>query len=199
MTTGREWHRRQAKDRRRLPLVSRRVALEPLAMRHIDGIRSILAKEAMEDRWPVTQLDVQSPDLDRRLWAFGGLQYAVVRRDTSATVGLVQGVFGEPRGGTIGVGVVIDPAHWRAGWPFEAIVVFIDLLFATFGYRKIYLQVAESTLTHMGPFLDRFLVKEATYRAHRRSPDGYEDWHVYALFASKWDHRFAESLLDRAV
>jgi hypothetical protein len=189
MREAEDWCRRQEFAPPALPLLSRNVALAPLTTAHIVALRTVFASEMMAGRWPVSRLDPEGDDFEQQLWSVAGWQFAVCHRVTGDVIGLVQGVGADHHSQTIGVGFAIDPRYWRTGWPLEAIVLFIDVLFRTLNMRKVYFQVAESTVRHLGNGFTRFVHQEGRYVRHRRRGARYEDWYVFALFRNEWDPR----------
>ena len=177
-------------------LTGRRVALERLAWSHVEQLlRSASAPDAI-DEWPLAGRTLTVGEFGDMLWSTGPINFAIVRRDSGAAVGFVQAVQEDLRSGTVGVGVFVEPVLWKAGWPLEAVVLFIEYLFAGCGYRKAYFTMRTSTLERLGGALDAWLEVECRYRRHVRSPrdGGYEDVHVLSLDRDRWDSDIARQI-----
>lgn len=173
-------------DRAFVPLVGRWVRLEPLRSTHVGDIHGIVSHGLMTDEWPQRELNMNPSQFERSLWTLCELNYVVVRLGTDETIGFLQGINSDPVNGTIGLGIALRPEVWRQGWPWEAVVIFIHVLFEVHGFRKIYCQMSERTRTKVGSAIHRWLHHEATYRRHERRGNEYDDWHIYALYRTQW-------------
>jgi RimJ/RimL family protein N-acetyltransferase len=188
-----------------LPLTSRRVRLEPLAPRHLDEVHTFVNRPAMIGHWPVEGRDVPRERLAEVLWQLSPLQYAVLRKDQGAVIGLVQGLDVDQRSRTIGLGLAMDPQLWHRGWPLEAVILFLDLLFDVMGYRKVYVQMSASTARRIGSAAGEWLTREVTFEQHKPMPGApngsavHEDWHVFSLFRERWDAGLLELVGGRRM
>jgi hypothetical protein len=176
-------------------LTGRRVALEPLTWRHMGALHQLSSLPEMAGSWPFTDEPMTVEQLEAHIWSTGPVQYAVVRRDSHDTIGLTQGLHPDLRNGTIGVGFAVEPHLWRAGWPLEAVVLFIEHLLSGGLYRKLYFRMTTSTAVRVGGALTDWLAPECVYRRHVRTPEGgYEDMTIYALDRAIWDSEMARRL-----
>jgi RimJ/RimL family protein N-acetyltransferase len=179
------------------PLTGRRLALEPLAWRHMDALHRLSMVPEMAGSWPFTGEPMAVEQLEAHIWSTGPIQYAVVRRDSGDTIGLTQGLHPDLRNGTVGVGFAVAPDLWRAGWPLEAVVLFIDHLL-TGRFRKLYFRMTASTAARLGSGLTDWLTPECVHRQHVRTPEGgYDDMTIYGLDRSDWDPEMARLLTGR--
>ena len=181
--------------RRRLE--SKRVILEPLAPWHLDSLHEIVNSDELLDQWPLFGKVVSRPDLEEFLWSLAQLQFAILRRDNRNVIGLIQGLDDDKRSRTIGLGAAIDPALWRHGWPFEAVVLFLGILFDVRGYRKVYISCSDTTVSTIGAAIDKWLMPEALYRKHHRTATRLEDWHIYSLHRDRWDPSLVQLVSSR--
>lgn len=170
-----------------VPLSGRRVALERLQPHHLPALYEIATASDTAEDWPLCGQPVPAADFEAFLWALSRTQFAVVRRDTGQAIGLVQAVGEDLRNRTADLAVVVSPRMWRAGWPLEAAVLFVDYLFNGLGFRKLYLSMTESTLRRLGRPLHTDMTLECTYTRHVRQGDHYEDLSVFALHRDRWD------------
>jgi hypothetical protein len=159
----------------------RRVRLERLSRRHIPAIHAIATADDVVDGWPLHGQVLEPPQFEGYLWRQSQLQFAVVRRDSDETVGLVQAVQEDRRSGLADVAITVAPALWRAGWPLEGAVLLADHMFDQLGYRKLYFSMPASIRARVGGGLDTLLRLECTLTRHLRHGDGYEDLHIFAL------------------
>jgi hypothetical protein len=178
-------------------LTGRRVTLQPLTGQHVDALYAVTEKEPMADRWPRRGKRRSRDEFEELIWEAGTLQYAMLRQDTGELVGVVQGINQDDRNRTIDVSVIIDPDLWRRGWPFEGIVLFVNLLVEVKGFRKVYFLMPASTVEQVGGAMNTWLNQEATYHQHTRRGDGYEDVHVCSLFDHQWDPSLVDLVTRR--
>jgi Acetyltransferase (GNAT) domain len=177
------------------PMRGRRVRLERLEPRHVGALHRMATSDEGLPRWPLLGRRMTVEELDDHLWQLGRLNYAIVRHDTGAVVGLVQGIDEDPRSGTIGVAIFLDPRLWRAGWPLEGVLIFANHLLHGRGFRKLYFTVPASVSDRLGRTVDPSLVTECIHRRHLKVDDGYEDLYVLALHRDRWDESLAERVL----
>lgn len=172
-----------------MPLQGRWVSLEPLRPSHIDALFATVASEAMVGRWPRNEIELTRETFEHVLWHLGSLNYVVRGSVGGEVVGLIQGINEDWVNQTLGLSIVFDPRFWKRGWPFEAVVLSIHTFFEINGFRKLYCQVAESTRRALGPAMERWLTREATYERHELVGEQYEDWHIYSVLRREWDPR----------
>lgn len=182
-----------------VPLTGRRVGLEPLGPQHVGALYDIATSDATAGGWPLLGHAMPEDEFADYLWSLGSLQFAIVRRDTGATVGVVQGIDEDQLGGTIGIGLIVDPVLWHAGWPLEAVVLFLDFLFCGRGCRKVYCNMPSSVHARLGPNIGRWFETECVYRRHTRIADRYEDQYVLAMTRARWDPGIARALTGNAT
>jgi hypothetical protein len=149
---------------------------------------SLFRDPAMLGRWPPMGSDLTIDNIEARMWNVGELQYAVLRTTSSELVGLVNAHGIDERNGTAALGFMIHPRVWLSGWPFEAVVLFLNLLFEWHGFRKIYCEMSGSTLAAFGGAVGRWLQLEATFHSQIDDrADDHDDWHVLSLVRDDWD------------
>jgi RimJ/RimL family protein N-acetyltransferase len=178
-------------------LQGRRVVLEPLVGLHVAALYEVTERDQMADRWPRSGRQRTLEEFERFIWQSGRLKYAMLRRDSGRLIGVVQGMNENDRSRTIGVGIIIDPDLWLHGWPFEGLVLFVNILFEVKGFRKVYFHMSQATATLVGGAMKRWLTREATFKMHTRLEDSYEDWHTYSLFQGMWDRNMVDLVAGR--
>jgi RimJ/RimL family protein N-acetyltransferase len=178
-------------------LVGRRVALEPLRDRHLDDLHTIATMPGVIDGWPCFGRELTPAELRQSIWALGGLQFAVRRRDTEAVIGVVQGLHPDLDQGVVELGFFIEPELWLRGWPLEAIVVALEYLFGDWDFRKVYLRTRASDAEKLG-VAGRWMTEEARHPDHHIAPDGTaEDVVVLSISRDDWDSDLAARILGR--
>jgi RimJ/RimL family protein N-acetyltransferase len=161
-----------------VPLEGRRVRLERLRARHVPDLHRI----AQSPGWPLRGGNLDLAAFVDHLWEASPIQFAVLRRDSDEVIGLVRGLRWDLRSETMDVVFGVAPDYWRAGWPFEGLVIFSEYLFQGLGLRKLYLELRSSTLARVKPSVERGLTRESVHRQHLRGPDGrLEDLEVWSI------------------
>jgi RimJ/RimL family protein N-acetyltransferase len=178
-------------------LCGRWVRLERLSRRHIPALHAIATADDVIDGWPLGGRRLEPPQFEAHLWRQSQVQLAIVRRDTDATIGLVQAVNGDLRSGLADVAVTVAPDLWRAGWPLEAVVLFDDYLFDDLGYRKLYFTMTASVRAQLGRGVETLLTLEATLERHVRARDGLEDLLIFAVQRDQRDNPVSRMLRGR--
>lgn len=164
----------------------------------MEQLLSLLREEAMLGRWPPVGTDLTIENIESRLWNAGELQYAVLKRTSPELIGLVNAHGIDARNGTAALGFVLHPRAWSSGWPFEAVVLFLDLLFEWHGFRKVYCEMSGATLVSFRGAVGRWLRHEVTFRSQASDgTGGYDDWHVLSLSRDGWDPALVELVTGR--
>lgn len=180
-----------------IQLSGRRVSLDPLRHEHMRRIHRIANAETVIDGWPLFGDAQSAQELEISLWRTSTLQFAIRTLDSGEVIGLVQGHDEEPIGKTVGLGLLVTEDLWRAGWPLEAAVIFIELAFFGLGYRKVYLTTSGSLQARLGGYLNRWIVLEGTQCEHLKRATGYEDVHILAVHRDTWSRELAALILGR--
>jgi len=177
----------QTYDRPDPPLVGRWVSLAPLCSDHCLDLHRLFASAEMVGRWPRTEISSTPSEFEDELWRIAPINYVVLARGTHEVVGLVQGMNEDLENSTIGLSAMLGSRQWRQGWPFEAVILMIRLLFEWHDFRKIYCQFSGSTSVGFSGAFGSWLNHEATFERHQRVGSGWEDWHIYSLFRDQWE------------
>lgn len=174
------------------PVNGRWVRLEPLTSENVAQALQLVNAAALAHHWPRNQLASEGALLgEEDLWRVGDLSY-VARSRAGHPVGLLQGINEDLVNQTIGLSVVIDDSYWKRGWPLEAVVIMLDLLFHWHNYRKVYFQFADSTQRGAALSLAGWWNHEAQFDHHQRTSDGWESWHIFSLFRRQWEETRAK-------
>lgn len=180
----------QALSRPRVGLVGRRVELAPLDGRHVEPVRQLLEQAELADRWPVTHLELEPDRFEDTLWHLADHNYVVLRRGTQDVIGVVHGIDADRSNRTVGFGIAISPDLWRHGWPLEAALLFLGMLFDAWGYRIVYFHTPAQVYESMAGVLDRWLRLEVRYRSHVMLGGQPQNWYILSLTAEDWRARF---------
>lgn len=149
-----------------VPVRGRRVRLEKLAPWHLPALHQAMTRESTLGGWPLLGERVPAREFGPYLWSLGRVHFAVVRLDTGEPIGLVQGIDDDMRSGSTGVGLFVDPRLWKAGWPLEGVLLFIDYLFCGLGFRKVSMILPDSVLAQVNPSTVGWTTREYSLRDH---------------------------------
>lgn len=103
------------------------------------------------------------------------------RRDRSKPIGLVTAYNADFANQHAFVAMALDPVVQRAGWPLEALLLFVDHVFGAFSFRKLYFEVPAFNIGQFASAVGRVLDAEGRLRDH--------EW-----FAGRWWDRVHLSL-----
>jgi len=181
-----------------VPITGRRVELATLTGDQMPFLHAIASTSGTAAGWPLLGRSVSAGEFSSFLWQMSSLQFSMVRRDNGDPIGLVQGLDDDQRSQTIGVGLIIDPELWRAGWPLEGVVLFLDYLFVGLGYRKAYFTMTTTSLERLGGMLGGILTTECVLRQHVPVGGGFDDLHTLSLQGADWDSDEARQLTGNA-
>jgi RimJ/RimL family protein N-acetyltransferase len=104
----------------------------------------------------------------------------------SVAMGYVVAYGADLDGGTAYVGGVMDPNAVGTGFAIEAMEVFIDYLFATYAFRKLYFEVPEYNMSQFSRGYKHLLKEEGRQREHLYY--GGEFWDRYLLAVYREDY-----------
>jgi RimJ/RimL family protein N-acetyltransferase len=97
------------------------------------------------------------------------------------------------------IAMVVRPDRVGHGWALEGAQLFIDYLFATWDFRKLYAWVAEFNLTRFSSVIDRrMFTVEGRLGEHEYYGDRYWDVVVLGLHRRRWEE-FMEAVRTRRV
>jgi len=122
------------------------------------------------------------------LWQDVLVQYLIADSATPTPLGLVQAYRADLAAGHCYLAALLASAHQRRGWPIEGIELFVDHLFATWAFEKVYLEVASANLDQFRS-VEKFCRQEGTLRGHVVRGEVREDLHILALYRDDWEKR----------
>ena len=173
-----------------LGMCGRRVQVRDLSTGDADWVASLLSEESRLGRWRHLPGSLNPNRLDDTLWEGVACQLAIERRSDGQPIGLAIGYRSDWRNRTIYVAVVVRSDMQGIGLAPEAAELLIDLLFRSYGYRKIF---GESLMAGPG---EKFrsgvgtaLQLEGTLVGHIWSDDSFVDMGVFSVERNAWVHR----------
>lgn len=121
------------------------------------------------------------------LWRGVLEQQVVLDRATDSPIGLVTARDADMRRGVARLELILDPHVHGRGWPFEAVMIFVDHLFRSWPLRKLYAAVLAHHLDDIASGLGRLFVEEGRLAAHEYFDGGWVDLHILSLFRESWE------------
>jgi hypothetical protein len=144
--------------------------------------------------WPLLGREVPLASFEDFIWAGSELLF-VVALDDGAPVGILQGYGADLHSKVISISFMLSDRVRLSGWPIEALVMFIEVLFSVHGYRKIYLRVPNPASGIPTSSLQRFCRKEATLTAHvPLAEGGLADLDIWSLQSATWESALARRM-----
>jgi RimJ/RimL family protein N-acetyltransferase len=170
----------------RAVLEGRRVRLRPVTPGDYEWLYQLNSLPELAHRWRARPGSINPAQLGDFLWNNVHCQFVVCRRDGRA-VGLVVAYAADLPNRTVRFGIVLDPQYHAVGWPLEAGALFIDYLFDTGDFRKIYSEAIDYNLATYKSALDLGILRmEGCLREHVYSAGAYRDWYTFAIYRDDW-------------
>jgi RimJ/RimL family protein N-acetyltransferase len=177
-------------------LAGRRVHLRAVAATDYDFLYQLAVDERTAPHWRYRGPPPRPEAFVADLWGGVLTQFLVERKDGSERLGLVTAYDAVPRDGHCHIAALFRPD--TRVWPLEGMFLFVNYLFAEFGFRKLYGEVIEYNLDAFASAIGRWLEPEGVLRGHELHGGRYWDVHLLAL----WRERFEqdrERLLARIM
>lgn len=137
-------------------------------------------------RWRFRGTTLSPEQIVQSLWQGVLAQFLIVRVDTGEPVGLVVCYNPEFRHGYAYLAMIIAPKYEMSGWALEADAIFLNYLFETFGFRKVYLEVIEFNYHKLASGAGSLFHVEGCLKDHEYHL-GHR-WHLYtlAIYRDEW-------------
>jgi RimJ/RimL family protein N-acetyltransferase len=171
-----------------VPLTGRRVRLRAVLTSDYDFLFQLAIDERTAPHWRYRGAPPRPEAFVGELWDGVLTQFIVERKDRSERLGLVTAYDARARDGHCHIATLFRPD--TRVWPLEAVFLFVNYLFAEFGFRKLYGEVIDYNLDPFASTIGRWLEHEGVLKGHELHAGQYWDVHVVAL----WRERFE---LDR--
>jgi RimJ/RimL family protein N-acetyltransferase len=142
-------------------------------------------------RWRFRGSTLSPEQIVQSLWQGVLAQFLIVRADTGESVGLVVCYNPEFRHGYAYLAMIIAPKYEMSGWALEADAIFLNYLFETFGFRKVYLEVIEFNYHRLASGAGSLFHVEGCLKDHEYHL-GHR-WHLYtlAIYRDEWHDTLA--------
>lgn len=162
-------------------LATKHVLLRPVVSEDHPFLYHLATSPETGYRWRFGGYVPSVSAFEATLWDSIHVQFVVVGRQSSERIGHVTAYSASHTMGHVYIGVVMRPDK-RTGLGIEATGLLIDYLFATWNFRKLYIEVASFNMDQFASILDRFAVEEGVRRDHLWYNGQFWDQHILAVF-----------------
>lgn len=149
-------------------------------------------------RWRLRGRTTSPQGFQQFLWSNTDVQMLICRQDSSDPIGHVCSYQTDEISGTSKVAVVLEPQFQRQAWPLEGLYLFLEYLFSTFPFRKLYFEVPGYNIGEFEKFLERHAAEEGRLQDAVFGGGRYWDLVTLTLTRNEWD-RFVSSSWGRVV
>ena len=169
------------------PLVGRRVALRALSLNDYEYLRAVETSSAVIRSWR-HRGSTPAPDaFASSLW-MGVLAHFVVADRTSGDmpIGLYSAYNPDHISGTVFISALKFDMSRPSPQMIEGGILFLDYLFTTWPFRKLYVETFESNLSQFGSLSGDIFIEEGRLRGHTYLNERYEDLIDLAAYRESW-------------
>jgi RimJ/RimL family protein N-acetyltransferase len=177
-----------------VPLAGRRVRLRAVLASDYEFLFQLAVDERTAPHWRYRGAPPRPEAFIGELWDGVLTQFIVERKDRSERLGLVTAYDARARDGHCHIATLFRPD--TRIWPLEAVFLFVNFLFAEFGFRKLYGEVIDYNLDAFASTIGRWIEHEGLLRGHELHAGQYWDVHIVALWKERFD-RDRDRLLAR--
>lgn len=139
-------------------LDGRRVRLRAVAPHDYDWLFQLNSMPELAHRWRGRPGSLNPSQVAEFLWNNVHCQFVITRKRDGRPLGLVVAYGADLPNRTVRFGIVFDPQFHSVGWPLEAAALFIDYLFETSDFRKLYSEAVDYNLQSYQSALDNGIV-----------------------------------------
>lgn len=168
-------------------LVGRWIRLRPVFAGDTPFLYELATSPNMAFRWRYRGEIVPLEVFTRDLWKEVLVQLVVESRSKKEPIGLVAAYSPDMKNGTVHLGVVLIPGRTRRGIGAEAGGLFVDYLFRTWNFRKLYGYTPGWNLDQFAEGANRAFREEGRLVTHEYYDGRYWDLHIMALYRADWE------------
>jgi RimJ/RimL family protein N-acetyltransferase len=168
-------------------LVGRRITLLPVVPDHYQFLYELATSEEIGFRWRYGGQIPQYETFVQQMWSGVLTQFLITQTESGRGLGLTVAYNADLRNGHAYIAAVIDPREAVPGGGVEANALFLDYLFATWNFRKLYAEVLEFNLVQFSSGLGNAFREEGVLRAHHYYAGRFWDQHLVAYYRETWE------------
>ncbi|MHB8290015.1 MAG: phosphopantetheine-binding protein [Acidimicrobiales bacterium] len=184
-----------AKDRRTatgVPMAGARVGLRPLLPEDYRWLYALETAEEVGFRWRYGGTVPPFEVFAREIHAGVHAQFVVCPRGRSEPLGLVLAYQANMRSGTVYVGVVMAARTVGSGIGIEAVGLFMNYLFSTWSFRKVYFEALEFTYEAFASATPELVKVEGVLGEDHFYQGRYFDKYILSISREKFIRYFDE-------
>jgi len=137
-------------------------------------------------RWRLRGSSISPSGFDQFLWHDVQIQMIGEALSSGERAGLFQMFGHDPMSGFAHLSAIVPPHLMRRGWPFEALLLFVDLVFRSWDVRKLYLESPEFVAVDYAAGAGELLHEEGRLKAHYYWDDQFWDQRIFAIYRDTW-------------
>jgi RimJ/RimL family protein N-acetyltransferase len=181
------WDATAARSLPKITLHSDRVALRPPESQDYARLRQLELSEELAFRWRFHGATPGPEEYAQSLWRGTLCQYLVMDVARSRAVGVLSAYNADSRNGFCYVaGAKFDPKE-RTTLFLEGALLFLNMLFSGFNFRKLYLDTPEYNLAQLRSGIGRLFNIEGRLVDHWVVGDGHFDQVMMSVTRERWN------------
>ena len=169
------------------PLTGRRTRLRAVLPSDYEYLYMLMTHPEVAWRWRNRGIAISFDAFVQQLWAGTLVHFVIERKENDQRLGYVQAFDASERHGWCHIAALLDPSLERGGWAVEAPTLFLNYVFATYNFRKLYAAVAEFNLDNFASAAGRAFQIEGRLEANEWHDGQWWDLYLLALYRRDWD------------
>jgi len=170
-------------------LAGARVLLRPVGPSDYERLRVLELAPQLLWRWRHTGATPAPEQWLNSLWNGVTAQYLVIDHRTREWIGITSAYNADMRNGHAAIAAAKFNQDDHGRRMLEGAIVFIDYVFATWPFRKLYMEVPGYNIAQLRSGIGRLLAEEGRLVRHVWLNGRHWDLHVLALHRDAWESR----------
>lgn len=165
-------------------LYGRRVALRPVVPADYEFLFTLSTSPEITYRWRTRGHTPSPENFQSMLWDGVLCQFIIERATDGEPLGLITAYNADFRNQTAYLAVLAKERPGNPLWTLDALILFLNYLFLTWNFRKIYAETSELSSWTFASGAGRYFQVEGTLREHEYYDGRYWDAYLLAI----WRH-----------
>ncbi len=179
-----------------VPMAGARVLLRPVLPEDHLRLYALQTAEQVGFRWRYGGIVPPLEVFVREIHVGVHAQFVVSPLGRADVVGLVVAYQANSRSGTVYAGVAMAPRLIGSGIGIEALGLFLNYLFSTWSFRKVYFEALEFTYESVASAVPELIEVEGTLKEHHFYQGKYFDQYILSISREKFTRYFDEITMD---
>jgi hypothetical protein len=171
-----------------VPMASRHVRLRTLTERDSAFVYQLMVSDRSGGRVRFGGATPSPEKVAASLWDSVLAQFVVEGVDSGLPLGLVAITSPNFRDGFAYLSALGSDRAQGLGMVAEGVILVFNYAFATWPFRKIYMEASEQSYAAFGSGLDRFFTEEGRLKQHTFWNGRYMDVAIFAVYRETWAH-----------